>query len=87
VFTFDAGIAERKAIIEQSDACSKVAKSLTTPEEKAEWWATKRALDVRMKELIDNVEYCWLGAFKVSTKAPIFGIELMCRQSSTLVIP
>jgi separase len=65
VFTFEAGLAELHAIIQASDYCSKTAKSMETPEEKVGWWNTKRALDKRMKDLTDNVEFCWLGAFKV----------------------
>jgi separase len=70
VFTFEAGLAELRAIIETSDKCSSVAKTLKTPEEKVGWWNTKRALDKRMKDLIDNVEFCWLGAFKVAPFRP-----------------
>lgn len=65
VFTFDAGILELKTIIRLSEECSKTSKSISTDEGKAAWWGTKRALDVRMKELVGNVEFCWLGAFKV----------------------
>lgn len=65
LFTFDTGMTELREIIEESDACSRSAKGLTTDEQKTQWWTTKRTLDKRLKELIDNVEYCWLGAFKV----------------------
>lgn len=65
VFTFDAGINELKEVIRLSEECSAAGKGVTTTEGKADWWATKRALDKRMKQMIDNVEFCWLGAFKV----------------------
>lgn len=65
VFTFDAGILELKTIIELSEECSKRSKLVQTEADKAEWWNTKWQLDERMKELINNVEFCWLGAFKV----------------------
>jgi separase len=66
VFTFDAGITELKTIIRLSEECSKKSKFVQTDEDKAEWWRTKWELDGRMKELVNNVEFCWLGAFKVS---------------------
>ncbi|KAL0960162.1 hypothetical protein HGRIS_011797 [Hohenbuehelia grisea] len=28
------------------------------------WWRTRKALDSRMKSLIENIEFCWLGGFK-----------------------
>lgn len=65
LFTFDDGIQELKDIVMSSDENSRSAKAKTTSEEKAEWWAARYALDARMKVLVDNVEYCWLGAFKV----------------------
>lgn len=65
-FTFDMGMSELRDIIAASDTCSREAKMMLTNEQKKEWWATKRTLDERMKALIDNVEFCWLGAFKVS---------------------
>jgi separase len=65
LFTFDDGLGELRDIVNCSDESARVAKHKTTPEERTEWWATRRALDERMKTLVDNVEYCWLGAFKV----------------------
>lgn len=65
LFTFDTGMMELKDIVKASDECSKSAKTMTSQEQKLGWWTTKRELDKRMKELINNVEYCWLGAFKV----------------------
>ena len=32
---------------------------------KAAWWAERKQLDLRMKGLVENIEFCWLGAFKV----------------------
>ena len=65
VFTFDAGILELKTIIKLSEECSKSSKFVQTEDDKIAWWGTKRELDERMKDLIGNVEFCWLGAFKV----------------------
>ena len=33
---------------------------------RAGWWAERTALDKRLQGLLENIEFCWLGAFKVS---------------------
>lgn len=71
LFTFDDGIEELKDIVASSDESSRTAKFRVTKEEKLDWWATRHALDARMKALVENVEYCWLGAFKVSPSLPV----------------
>ncbi|VDC05614.1 unnamed protein product [Peniophora sp. CBMAI 1063] len=40
-------------------------------EARAEWWAQRAALDTRLKELLENVEFCWLGAFKTVLGEPV----------------
>lgn len=35
---------------------------------RAKWWAERSALDKRIKELLENIEFCWLGAFKVGLR-------------------
>lgn len=32
---------------------------------RAGWWAERAALDKRLQALLENIEFCWLGAFKV----------------------
>lgn len=32
---------------------------------RAGWWAERAALDQRLQALLENIEFCWLGAFKV----------------------
>lgn len=65
-FSYKTAIEEFQDIIHSSDETTKSAKDLTTKEERAGWWADRSKLDLRMKELLENIEYCWLGAFKVS---------------------
>ncbi|KAH7098836.1 peptidase family C50-domain-containing protein [Auriculariales sp. MPI-PUGE-AT-0066] len=38
---------------------------------KAAWWKARIELDLRLKQLLDNIEYCWLGAFKTVLNDPI----------------
>ena len=32
---------------------------------RAKWWASRSDLDKRLKTFLENLEFCWLGAFKV----------------------
>ncbi len=66
IFTFDVGSKELKDIISASDHLSHTTSEYTTREQKIDWWAQRTALDQRMSELLTNMEFCWLGAFKVS---------------------
>jgi separase len=71
--TFDAAVQELKDIIELNTATSKRAASLQSQcrEARAAWWAERGALDTRLKELLENIEFCWLGAFKVWCPLPL----------------
>ncbi|KDQ52064.1 hypothetical protein JAAARDRAFT_40451 [Jaapia argillacea MUCL 33604] len=65
--TFDDAMAELREIIRLSDESAKRASVVRLSEDKnarAEWWAERTELDGRMKELLENIEFCWLGAFK-----------------------
>ncbi len=67
--TFDAAVQELKDIMELNAATSKRAASVQSQdrEARAAWWGERGALDTRLKELLENMEFCWLGAFKVCT--------------------
>ncbi|KDR77139.1 hypothetical protein GALMADRAFT_66375 [Galerina marginata CBS 339.88] len=64
--TFDGAIAELQDIVRSSDECTKAAINIKADDEEARsnWWKQRGHLDVRMRELLENIEYCWLGAFK-----------------------
>ncbi|KAG9531985.1 hypothetical protein KCU93_g1570, partial [Aureobasidium melanogenum] len=63
-FDFESGKAELQEIIELSNySCSKPPSSMTQ-EAKQSWWDEREALDLRMQELIINIENIWLGGFK-----------------------
>lgn len=66
LFTFDAAVSQLTEIIRESDETSRNTKGITTNEAKAEWWNKRFDLDRRLKELVTTMEFCWLGAFKVS---------------------
>lgn len=66
-FTFEDAVKELEDIIRCSGECTKRGSQIQAGDKdaKAEWWAERKQLDLRMKELLDNIEFCWLGAFKV----------------------
>jgi separase len=65
--TFEDALGELRAIIEQSDMGTRQAVHVKGDDQQARaaWWAERSALDKRMQELLENIEFCWLGAFKV----------------------
>jgi separase len=65
--TFDDAIKEFKEIIALNDESTKRAVNVNKHDKRArsDWWAGRSALDARLRMLLDNIEFCWLGAFKV----------------------
>ncbi|CDZ96287.1 Regulator of spindle pole body duplication [Phaffia rhodozyma] len=63
-FSFTDAIEELEDIVNQSKETGKQAKEIEEREGRAAWWAMRRDLDKRMEELLGNLEFCWLGAFK-----------------------
>ena len=65
--TFEDAMKELQTIIELSDEGTRQAVNVKGDdmEARAAWWAERNALDKRMQELLENIEFCWLGAFKV----------------------
>ena len=58
---------ELKEIVRLNDETTKQAVHVKTQdrEARASWWAQRTELDKRLQELLENIEFCWLGAFKV----------------------
>jgi separase len=54
-------------IVRLSDEGTRNAKHVKKddPAARAAWWKERVALDTRLKTLLENIEFCWLGAFKV----------------------
>jgi separase len=65
--TFEDAINEFEEIIRLSDQGTKNAINIKSDDQEARsnWWKQRGALDQRMKDLLENIEFCWLGAFKV----------------------
>ncbi|KAF7793317.1 hypothetical protein EIP86_004429 [Pleurotus ostreatoroseus] len=69
---FNDVLAELKEIIQLSDEGTRQACSVRDDrEQRAAWWADRIALDKRLKELLENIEFCWLGAFKAIFAPPM----------------
>ena len=69
--TFQGGIEEFEEIIRLSDETTRSAEHVTKTDrrQRCNWWAERTKLDTRLRELLENIEFCWLGAFKVCSRA------------------
>lgn len=64
VFNFQQGRAELLEVIRLANETCHDARDMSVKGAKAAWWADREALDVRMKELLENIERDWLGGFR-----------------------
>ncbi|KAI0298727.1 peptidase family C50-domain-containing protein [Multifurca ochricompacta] len=64
--TFEDAISELREIIRLSNESTKSAINVKGKDQsaRATWWADRMALDKRLKELLESIEFCWFGAFK-----------------------
>ena len=75
--TFDDALNELKQIITLSNQGTRQAVHVKNddPQARASWWAERSVLDKRMQELLENIEFCWLGAFKVRFLLQHLGLD------------
>ncbi|KAK3380282.1 peptidase family C50-domain-containing protein [Lasiosphaeria ovina] len=64
VFNFQQGRAELIDIISQANETCHHAGDMSAKGAKTAWWAQREELDVRLKELLENIEQIWLGGFR-----------------------
>lgn len=65
---FEHAIHELNEIIRLSDEGTRQAQNVKNDRSARQaWWAGRTALDERMKDLLENIEFCWFGAFKVKS--------------------
>lgn len=64
---FSDALDELREIIQLSDEGTRRASEIDKDDKaaRAAWWGARSALDGRLRALLDNIEFCWLGAFKV----------------------
>ena len=67
VISFQGALDEFEEIIRLSDETTRSAEHVTKTDrrQRCNWWAERTKLDTRLRELLENIEFCWLGAFKV----------------------
>ncbi|CAI2170099.1 16975_t:CDS:10 [Funneliformis geosporum] len=58
IFSYKEAIREFNDIL---DLCNQI---MSNPSTSKEWWKTRKELDVRLKNLLYNIENLWLGGFK-----------------------
>ncbi|KAF8139773.1 peptidase family C50-domain-containing protein [Boletus edulis] len=63
---------ELREIVRLSDEGTRQAVYVKSDDARArtEWWAERAALDKRLQVLLENIEFCWLGAFKTILSPP-----------------
>jgi len=68
--TVKSAVSEISDIVDSSRKNGKRAKEVAAKgrDARAEWWSERAILDQRLSELLENIEFCWLGAFKVPTQ-------------------
>lgn len=63
---YDDAVHELKEIIRLSDEGTRQAQHVRNDRAARQaWWADRMSLDERLKDLLEQIEFCWFGAFKV----------------------
>ncbi|KAG8730106.1 hypothetical protein FRC10_003137 [Ceratobasidium sp. 414] len=71
-FDYDDAMDELTSIIETSDRITHEGVNIEGNKDAiAEWWSERTTLDQRMRELLDNIEFCWFGLFKTVMAVPL----------------
>ncbi|KAI0029237.1 peptidase family C50-domain-containing protein [Vararia minispora EC-137] len=70
--TFQDALDELTEIVRLNDETTRQAVHVRKQDKdaRAAWWADRMALDKRLQELLENIEFCWLGAFKTILSEP-----------------
>ncbi|KAF9233396.1 peptidase family C50-domain-containing protein [Melanogaster broomeanus] len=70
--TLDNALHELREVVRLSDEGTRRAAHVRNddPQARAGWWAERAELDKRLQALLENIEFCWLGAFKTILSPP-----------------
>ncbi|KAH7913084.1 peptidase family C50-domain-containing protein [Hygrophoropsis aurantiaca] len=70
---FEDALNELQEIVKLSDLGTRQAVHVKNddPQARAAWWKDRISLDKQMQELLENIEFCWLGAFKTILSQPV----------------
>lgn len=65
-FSFNDGMELLNEIISSSNASAHISRTskIDSKEKRKEWWQERHELDERLKALLHDAEYCWLGGFR-----------------------
>ncbi|KAK9476091.1 peptidase family C50-domain-containing protein [Lipomyces japonicus] len=87
IFSYKSALEEIRAIIASSNDTAQASRTMqnATKSQKQDWWASRRALDSRLKELLDNIEYCWLGGFKGILTGNVRNRDLLSKFSTSFL--
>ncbi|KAK9236358.1 peptidase family C50-domain-containing protein [Lipomyces kononenkoae] len=87
-FSFNDALSEMQDIISKSNDTAQASRNIQNgaKSEKQQWWAERRALDLRLKELLDNMEYSWLGGFKGILSGNIRNRDHLSKFSSSFIM-
>ncbi|KAL7283883.1 hypothetical protein ACG7TL_001154 [Trametes sanguinea] len=68
--TYEDAIKELQEIIRLSDEGTRQAAEVKKDDRAARvaWWKSRSELDTRLRDLLADIEFCWLGAFKVCSR-------------------
>ncbi|OBZ78082.1 hypothetical protein A0H81_02757 [Grifola frondosa] len=71
--TFEDALKELQEIIRLSDEGTRKAADVRKDDKAARtsWWTERITLDKRLQDLLANIEFCWLGAFKTIFSQPV----------------
>lgn len=64
-FTWDKAIEELGSIIRTNNETTRISRNIVEREGRIAWWSERAGLDQRLRSFVENIEYCWLGVFKV----------------------
>lgn len=67
-FTWEMAMEELNSIIDGNNSTIRSGKDIVDREGRVAWWSQRVELDQRLKTFVENVEYCWLGVFKVRSR-------------------
>ncbi|KAK9469061.1 peptidase family C50-domain-containing protein [Lipomyces arxii] len=87
-FSYADALAEFKDIISRNNETAQASKKLQngTKSVKQQWWADRHALDVRLKELLTNIEYVWLGGFRGILSNTVRNRDLLSKFSASFMV-
>ncbi|KAK9332556.1 peptidase family C50-domain-containing protein [Lipomyces starkeyi] len=87
-FSFSDALSEMQNIISKSNETAQASRNILNgaKAQKQQWWAERRSLDMRLKELLANMEYSWLGGFKGILSGNIRNRDLLSKFSSSFIM-